>query len=1109
VVPVTALAFLTTSSLETVLLAGEDTQLRVYGLGAGGLCLDVRLFAEQSIQGIHVQESKVCEDGHPPRSILVWGGCEVAVVLVSCIEASLQTAAGNGESRVSDLHVVRGRAPDRIYDGAINPFSGSSGSLATAHNELVTMSWTKEGKAITIGNVAAPSRPLLFSASLRYLSRNSVLVAGGTVFGEILVWRCSFADAGTRCTLLHVFSGHEGSIFGVHLSDEIPGEHGSPRRLLASCSDDRSIRIWEVLDPPSEVGSKASEDQTVQARETGFGTNSIPNGDKQTDSPIAVAMGHVSRIWHIRFALPSMVAALNPCRLPLYSFGEDATAQRWCLDISSKQLMHQRTFANHDGKHLWSGAITSPVNGSPLIATGGADGKISLFDEGITGPSLTMVSPETLSLLETPGDGPKRRRNHDFLARYDFISHNLLLAATRSGKVLLGTFQDDSLAWEEVPVDGPWREHLKACTVVSSLGDGAGILGTATKRFFLYHGGALSSLGQAAGKVLRLLCAAKNKTEAVVLLTVHETNDVQLVTVDLTSHSISSETTLGGVDPRFVLTSAAMFHSLLVLGSRNGFLLILRKTEAGHRVAAKVGPRSDEAITSISPLPGQDDTCSSLSFITTHRDGKYGIYDICTSQDATTCSLRHETSPPFGPMIDRAWFVKRGSEPSELLLSGFKSTNFLVWNESTKEVVANLSCGGAHREFAHAMDEETGQLRLAFTKASTVFIYSQAQPRCRTIKPSLHGREIRAVAGTVMDGVAGSKGGPGAVSARYFATGAEDTVIRIWEHGNSGIRCAASIKMHETGIQALKWFTAPWGKYLVSSGGHEDLYIFRVKTLSADYAGLAVFREAAFPDKTADEDLRITDFDVRVEEGSREAESALVIVMAFSNSALKMYRYLPSDQRKTEKKWSTTSEKDRLKQEGFELLASGLYTGACITQARHLDIGSVLTSSTDGHVAIWGAKGEEFVLWRVIRVHQSCIKAMTVLKDDGVLGRPWLAVTTGDDNALGFTSFDATNDEGRPTDRQLVVRSAHAAAITGVVDVPGPMRRFATVSNDQRVKVWELEVQDMGGPEDRLTARLLRDFPSGVADPGSVETFGTKLIVGGIGIEIWDTELGK
>jgi WD40 repeat protein len=292
-------------------------------------------------------------------------------------------------------------------------------------------------------------------------------------------------------------------------------------------------------------------------------------------------------------------------------------------------------------------------------------------------------------------------------------------------------------------------------------------------------------------------------------------------------------------------------------------------------------------------------------------------------------------------------------------------------------------------------------------------------------------------------------------------------------------------------LQAVKWCG---GEYLVSSGGNEDLFVWRVSRLDADYSGLAIFCEGVFPDKTPDCDLRITDFDVgKMGGGGEEEEGCLEITLAFSNSVFKTYRY----------RSSKAGEDNR---GSFELLATGEYTGACLTQVRHLGtrggsaVSDVLTASTDGHIALWTPDREKqsFTLACAIRVHQSSIKSLDMHSPSGSDPGHYLVMTTGDDNALAATSVKAI-EAGLAATKGGIVRGAHAAAINGVVCLPDG--RVATASNDQRVKIWEVRDQGM----ERPWAVLARDLYSGVADAGAAEylTGLGELLVGGVGMEVW------
>ena len=161
----------------------------------------------------------------------------------------------------------------------------------------------------------------------------------------------------------------------------------------------------------------------------------------------------------------------------------------------------------------------------------------------------------------------------------------------------------------------------------------------------------------------------------------------------------------------------------------------------------------------------------------------------------------------------------------------------------------------------------------------------------------------------------------------------------------------------------------------------------------------------------------------------------------------------------------------------------------------------VLTASTDGHIAVWRPVDGVFKLVGAARIHQSSIKSLD-LRVPSRDETAYIAVTTGDDNALAATSLVSRDDGTLVVSETTIVRSAHAAAINGVVNIPGG--RVATVSNDQRVKIWSVGGAGEGPP----AVRLLGDLYSGVADAGPVEYLAQRgeLLVGGVGMEVWDVD---
>lgn len=306
--PITALDFYTSRLGNVYLLAGEDTRLAVYAVEPAteqhSLCWSEDIFYDQPLHGVRVQEPR---NGETPR-IIVWGSSDVAVLDVSALDT---------EAKTVDV-VARGTAPDWIYDAAVSPWDASLAVVIGAHNEVVPSRIDASG-TITFGALTSPSRPMLYNGRLAWLSRDTLLVAAGTVFGDVVVWKYHFASnemSYGRHDMLCTLTGHEGSIYSVDISPEITRPDGESVRLLASCSDDRTIRIWDVA---TGQQSTPSDTRPSEVTETGF--RPTPDYDAQETGedavrPVATAMGHISRIWGVKFGLSDACdtsAQIFPC----------------------------------------------------------------------------------------------------------------------------------------------------------------------------------------------------------------------------------------------------------------------------------------------------------------------------------------------------------------------------------------------------------------------------------------------------------------------------------------------------------------------------------------------------------------------------------------------------------------------------------------------------------------------------------------------------------------------------------------------------------------------------------------------------------------------------
>jgi WD40 repeat protein len=1037
-------------------LVGEDGDFVVYD-GSTELHR-VEVFQDQPIHGLRVHRD---DDYSPAVRILAWGASYISLLDASPLDAS-----------VPPVILATISAPDWIYDAAVSPWDPALAALATAHNEVLTLRYHADTRTLTLGAMASPSRPMLYTSHVTWTSEGCVLVAAGTVFGDVIVWKYH-VDA--THTLLYVLRGHEGSIYGVDISPELPLADGSKARLVATCSDDRTIRVWDISE------QEPHESTTVNGvLETGFKAaeryDEVQTSAEGEIAPVAVAMGHLSRIWGVKFAV-------HQGQVVVYSFGEDSTTQRWRLSLDTYaplrgSLAHEHTYALHNGKHLWARAV-SIQPGVVKIVTGGADSKISLVEErwaseeeGGTTSNTTIDVPDLLRTLPNPCGA------REMISRYDFITDDAILAITNLGRLFLGSLSRRQ-EWEEIAAATP---DLKLCYVLREIGHGAAVIGTTNGKILFVQNRHVTLVGSVPGRVAEInrLCTTDSDTIDL-LVHLHGSPSSRYWTLSPTG-DLRSEHQVAGLDARFVPVSAARLDDLLIIGSRHGYVSLLTLRNSSWQPILDAATRSRDAITSIVPLPASQhgNSPSKSSYIlATSRDGKYRIYQIHRTDDVTvSLGLLHETSPPLGPMIEGAWFTN--TPTPELLLYGFRSKDFVIWNESTRQELATVDCGGAHRTFRLSFSaEEPERYRFAYTRTSKLSIFSQTRmPHC-TLKSGTHGREIRALS----------------ASERHVASGAEDTSIRIWEYVGATVegktraemRYLACMKAHVTGIQKLHWFE---DDYLLSSAGNEEFFVWRVRSLDSAYAGLAVVCEGIFADKSPLGDLRIMDFDVSRTVNGRK----IAVTLAFSNSTIKTYGYT-NDGR-------------------FELMSSGLYTGACITQLRHLGQADgqlwVLTASTDGYMALWHTQIDStalgnFTMQGAAQVHQSSIKSLDMTRDDGV----FRILTGGDDNGIGFTEVAEMQSEAGSKGYRFatrgVVRRAHGAAINGVALLPqgkddGAMLGVS-ISNDQRLKLWRIM---KNGPR---RIELASCMSSGVADPGDIVVVrrgnSPQVVLGGVGVEAW------
>lgn len=471
----TALAFQTAQDIpnavpESKLLVGEGPFVKVLDISAPKSILKRRIFSRERIHGITLSSFH-------QRNVLFWGGRSICITPV--------TSLPQEECVFREI-----RVPDWVFYAVFVPSTTSALDeevvVITAHNALLKYDST----SASWYELAPGERCMLYSAHLLYFAADAlnplgrVLVAAGTVFGEILLWSAAitpFPSSGihelknpkTHCRLL----GHEGSIFGVNISPKCHGD----KHYLASCSDDRTVRIWDI----SQFDSSPPTSDGLEIKKTGFG-HELTRGSRC----ISVGWGHRARIWGVRF-LPETKESL----IELLSISEDLTSRFWAFnteqDTKNIELKNTATYQLHSGKHIWSYALDFERG---LLATGGADGRIGLVyyrdDQESREEAWDMDSVLTQigDSQEEPGEpNHKDKKAHDAFKEYSALDDDCFAATTTLGRVL--TYTLSQKRWNLVGQ----RAQLKGWSILASwedtgliaLGDHSGqvgVLDTVSKR---------------------------------------------------------------------------------------------------------------------------------------------------------------------------------------------------------------------------------------------------------------------------------------------------------------------------------------------------------------------------------------------------------------------------------------------------------------------------------------------------------------------------------------------------------------------------------------------------------------------------------------------------
>lgn len=646
------------------------------------------------------------------------------------------------------------------------------------------------------------------------------LVACGTIFSEVLVWEFG----GSEPKLRNRLKGHKGVIFKMlWISPE----------LLASGSDDRSVRLWRV-------GKDGGEE-------------------------LACLFGHAARIWDMAFMREYNM---------LVSVGEDASCILW--DLEKRKMVHK--VKGVTGKDLWR---VSYLNG--IIATGGNDSTIQLFlaDRLLIQNKSLFQSPAELaaesgsghkSLLYSRWDLPQPHsataKDHDFAKSIDItwevdpadpsrITRNLVVLCTSKTKVYAvdaHTFSSE-LVYAHDTADGASCVKGVPPIVCAALGPPLSVLIVSLTRGNM----AVIGCGNSKSHLRPLYWKA---------------GDTHINTIHLLSHIGTDHPYLEVMDPTNLLNFATcsaegeLKEWTLGVGKKEGDMVSLEaklvgehRTHNGYEIISLARYQDNylvggDTYGTLHVFLRNDKSPAAVHYKRFHqyervaciktykdrlysvgRDGRLNRYAIAGGHALQLIETMNIVDFPL--INDVIFGDDEGRE--DILLFGCTETYGFVWNYTEGYPLFTFDCKGGNRPLAFLKEFGTkGNFLFAYSSKDQVMIFNLLSSQVATqpvfpgfarslarpfLNTSFHSREILCMAAKQSDPTTGRT---------LLVTGGEDTKIkisRLFPAGQPlGVKCVKTITVHRSCAKAVRLVRTPVQGfyYLITGGGRTEFHIFEV-----------------------------------------------------------------------------------------------------------------------------------------------------------------------------------------------------------------------------------------------------------------------------------------
>lgn len=358
------------------LLAGTGAQLLLYDIETGKLLFSSHVFDGIRVHGIHsscclVQDiDPSCCKRISTVTVAVYGERRVKLFDVQLnrkldgkkffkgqVSLDLLQIVPKFSHWVMDVRFLKGLDKEVLKkdSGAEEKVTGSLLLIGLGDNSICL--WDT-ARSYLLFELKCTERCLLYSMSLWGDSVETLRVASGTIYNEILIWKIvsqpatvvtSSKELHFTCTSIKPTSEKlENLQYGSALLNRLTGHEGSVFRIAWSCdglkiisaSDDRSARIWTFNFNVNDIHDPWT----------------LPNVDIVAGP---ILFGHNARIWDCYISDKIIITA-----------SEDCTCRIW-----GSNGKHVATIKGHIGRGVWRCGY---VPGASILITAGSDSSIKM-----------------------------------------------------------------------------------------------------------------------------------------------------------------------------------------------------------------------------------------------------------------------------------------------------------------------------------------------------------------------------------------------------------------------------------------------------------------------------------------------------------------------------------------------------------------------------------------------------------------------------------------------------------------------------------------------------------------------------------------------------------